>query len=131
MSDLKRELIKLGTTNPELRPHIREVLKASGNVAPPSNVKSANASLSKAIDSFLERSTFKENLKLALLGAYIRAEAAVDSHLPEMNLRSDKGYFYRMFTGIVLDACKMYRIQIPAEDNHRAAELILRLLQNK
>jgi len=26
MSDLKKQLIKLGTTNPELRPHIREVL---------------------------------------------------------------------------------------------------------
>jgi len=26
MSDLKTQLIKLGTTNPELRPHIREVL---------------------------------------------------------------------------------------------------------
>jgi len=26
MSDLKKELIKLGSTNPELRPHIREVL---------------------------------------------------------------------------------------------------------
>lgn len=30
MSDLKKQLIKLGSTNPELRPHIREVLKASG-----------------------------------------------------------------------------------------------------
>jgi len=29
MSDLKKELIKLGSTHPELRPHIREILAAS------------------------------------------------------------------------------------------------------
>lgn len=31
MSDLKTQLIKLGSTNPELRPHIREVLKVASN----------------------------------------------------------------------------------------------------
>lgn len=29
MLDLKSQLIKLGSTNPELRPHIREILKGS------------------------------------------------------------------------------------------------------
>lgn len=31
MPDLKRQLIKLGSTNPELRPHIREVLKKASS----------------------------------------------------------------------------------------------------
>jgi len=30
MSDLKSQLIKLGSTNPELRPHIRKILKVAG-----------------------------------------------------------------------------------------------------
>lgn len=32
-SNLKKQLIKLGSTNPELRPHIREILKASDKIA--------------------------------------------------------------------------------------------------
>lgn len=31
MSDLKTQLIKLGSTNPELRPHIREILKSASS----------------------------------------------------------------------------------------------------
>ena len=32
MSDLKRQLIKIGSANPELRPHIREILNAAESV---------------------------------------------------------------------------------------------------
>lgn len=33
MSDLKKQLIKLGSTHPELRPHIRQILKSQGRTA--------------------------------------------------------------------------------------------------
>lgn len=45
MSDLKTQLIKLGSTNPELRPHIREILKktSSNREVLSSSIKTAGA----------------------------------------------------------------------------------------
>ena len=34
MKNMKKQLVKLGSTNPELRPHIREILKSAGALKP-------------------------------------------------------------------------------------------------
>ena len=49
MSDLKSQLIKLGSTNPELRPHIREIIAAKDVVASKGTLRDAMKAYEQAV----------------------------------------------------------------------------------
>jgi len=51
MSDLKKQLIRLGSTNPELRPHIKEVLAATNKRA----MKFGPQTLEKKYEDMLQK----------------------------------------------------------------------------
>lgn len=80
MSDLKTQLIKLGSTNPELQPHIREILKvASTFEAPPKFLKELQAFM---LQKYAEHTLAMVNRRISLLQS--DQEATSEKHMAQV-----------------------------------------------